>query len=98
LIRNHRDDFDKGDLKDELERAGFDKCMADDIIDRVDDRKADGWTYNTGREEAIREAQMLIDSSKAALNRYKSESVASENAPSREGEAASARYSHERHI
>jgi hypothetical protein len=34
-----KNDFDKGDLKDELKNAGFEDCIADDIADRVDDRK-----------------------------------------------------------
>jgi hypothetical protein len=69
--------------------------MADDIADSVDDRKADGWTYSTGRAEAIREAQLLIDSSKAALNRYKGENEVRESAPDREREAAFRRYEHQ---
>ncbi len=36
-----KNDFDKGDLKDELKNAGFEDCIADDIADRVDDRKTD---------------------------------------------------------
>ena len=31
--------FDKGDLKHELKHAGFEDCIADDIVERVNDRK-----------------------------------------------------------
>ena len=73
MVRDSMSEFDKGDLKDELKHAGFEDCMANNIADRVDDRKAHGWTYSTGRQEAIREAQMLIDSSRAALDNFRTE-------------------------
>ncbi len=62
--------FDKGDLKDELKSAGFEDCVADNIADRVNDRKTDHWTYGQGREEALREIQMFIDSTRSAYNRF----------------------------
>ncbi len=73
LVRDFRSDFDKGDLRDDLKHAGFEDCVADNIADRVDDRKAKGWSYGTGRQEAIREAQVFIDSSKAALDNFRNE-------------------------
>jgi hypothetical protein len=63
--------FDKGDLKDELENAGFEDCVADNIADRVNDKKADGWTHNQGREEALREIEMFIDSTRQAYENYR---------------------------
>jgi hypothetical protein len=71
LVRDRDSDFDKTDLRDELKRAGFEDCIADNIADRVDDRKAHGWTYGVGRQEAIREAQLLLDSSHAALDNFR---------------------------
>jgi hypothetical protein len=70
-LRDRNGDFDKTDLKDDLKRAGFEDCIADNIADRVDERKAHGWTYETGRQEAIREAQLIIDSSHAALDNFR---------------------------
>lgn len=70
LVRRSDTDFSNGDLKDDLKRAGFEDCVADNIADRVDDRKAKGWTYDVGRQEAIREAELIINSSKAALDNF----------------------------
>jgi len=73
-MRNDRKDFDKGDLKDELKSAGFENCVADNIADRVDDKKADGWNYNLGREEALREIEMFIDSTRRAYDNFRQRS------------------------
>lgn len=89
MFRDDKTDFDKGDLKDDLKRAGFEDSMADNIADRVDDRKARGWTYATGRQEAVREAQMMIDSSKAALENFKAETDTARNQMTREREPTS---------
>ena len=64
-------DFDKGDLKDELKSAGFEDCIADDIADRVDDRKTDNWNADTGRAEALREVDMLINRTKQAYDNFR---------------------------
>jgi hypothetical protein len=77
-MRRSDTDFSKGDLKDDLKRAGFEDCVADNIADRVDDRKAKGWTYDVGRQEAIREAELIINSSKAALDNYAGKTAANE--------------------
>lgn len=71
MVRDRDSDFDKGDLRSELKRAGFEDCIAENIADRVDDRKAHGWTYETGRQEAVREAQLIIDSSNTALDNFR---------------------------
>ena len=63
-------DFDKGYLKEELKNAGFEDCVADKIADRVNDKKADGWSQNMGRDEAMREIEMFIDSTKRAYDNY----------------------------
>jgi hypothetical protein len=64
-------DFDKGDLKDELKNAGFEDCIADDVADRVDDRKADNWSQDTARTEALREIDMLINRTKQAYDNFR---------------------------
>lgn len=69
-MRSNEDKFDKGDLKDDLKRAGFEDCVVDNIADRVNDKKADGWTYGTGKQEAVREIEMFIDSTKSAYNNF----------------------------
>jgi hypothetical protein len=61
-FKNEGNDFDKGDIKDELKNAGFEDCVADEIADRVDGKRADGWSQTMGREEVMREIEMFIDS------------------------------------
>jgi hypothetical protein len=70
-MRSGDKDFDKGDLKDELKSAGLQECVADDIVDRVNDRKADGWTQNMARQEALKEIEMHIDRAKQAYDNYR---------------------------
>jgi hypothetical protein len=70
-FRNDTKDFDKGDLKEELKNAGMEDCIADDIADRVNDRKADGWNQDMGRQEAMKEIEMFIDRTKQAYDNYR---------------------------
>ncbi len=70
-------DFDKGDLKDELKNAGFEDCIADDIADRVDDRKGDNWTSDMGRTEALREIDMLINRTRQAYDNFRNRNMGS---------------------
>jgi hypothetical protein len=79
LARNSSDKFDKGDLKDDLKRAGFEDCVVDNIADRVNNRKADGWTYGTGLQEARRELETFIDSTKSAYNNFNQENTSATN-------------------
>lgn len=72
-----KNDFDKGDLKKELENAGFESCDADNIADRVNDRKADNWTYDTGRQEALKEIQNYINSFNSAYENFRNTSATS---------------------
>lgn len=69
-MRSNDTDFSKSNLRDDLKKAGFEDCVADNIVDRVDVRRAKGWTYDIGRHEAIREAELIINSSEAALNNF----------------------------
>jgi len=64
-------DFDKGNLKDELKNAGLEDSIADEIVDRVDERKADGWSQDMGRQEALKELEMFIDRAKQAYENYR---------------------------
>jgi hypothetical protein len=66
-----KNDFDKGNLKDELKNAGFEDCIADDIADRVDDRKTDNWTSDIGRTEALKEIDMLISRTRLAYDNFR---------------------------
>lgn len=70
-------DFDKGDLKDELKNAGFEDCIADDIADRVDDRKTDNWTNDVGRNEALKEIDMLINRTRQAYDNFRNRNIGS---------------------
>jgi hypothetical protein len=74
-----KDSFDKGELKHELKHAGFEDCIADDLAERVEDRKMDGWTNSMGRDEAMREIDLLITRVKQASDNFKAR-----NAPTRE--------------
>jgi len=71
-----RNDFDKGDLKDELKNAGLEDCIADDVADRVDDRKTDNWTQETGRQEALKELDMLINRTRQAYDNFRQRNTA----------------------
>jgi hypothetical protein len=81
-FRSNVKDFDKGDLKDELKNAGLEDCIADDIADRVNDRKADGWSQDMGRQEAMREIEMFIDRAKQAYENYRQRNSTSSTASS----------------
>jgi hypothetical protein len=63
--------FDKGELRNELKSAGFEDCIADYIANRVNDKKADGWTRGRGRREADREIQMFLDSTRRAYDNFR---------------------------
>jgi hypothetical protein len=60
-----------GDLK----LAGFEDSIAETIARRVDKHKAKGWTYDMGRQEAIREAQELIKNSHRALDAFRTSTL-----------------------
>ncbi len=68
-------DFDKGNLKDDLKNAGFEDCIADDVADRVDNRKMDNWTADSGRAEALKEIEMLINRSKQAYDNFRNRNM-----------------------
>lgn len=72
-----KNDFDKGDLKDELKNAGFEDCIADDIADRVDDRKTDGWNSDMGRTEALKEIDLLITRTRQAYDNFRNRNTGS---------------------
>jgi len=70
-FRSDVKDFDKGSLKDELKNAGLEDFIADEIVDRVDNRKVDGWSQDMGRQEALREIEMFIDRANQAYDNYR---------------------------
>jgi hypothetical protein len=74
-----RNDFDKGDLKDELKNAGFEDCIANDIADRVDDRKSDSWNVDMGRTEALKEIDMLINRTRQAYDNFRNRNTNTSN-------------------
>lgn len=63
--------FDKGDLKKELKRSGFDNCITDDIVDRVNDRKNDQWDASKGREQAMVELKSFLDNNNRAYDVFR---------------------------
>ncbi len=64
-------DFDKGELKSDLKNAGFEDCIADDIADRVNDRKIDNWNQDMGRAEALKEAELLLNRTRQAYDNFR---------------------------
>lgn len=72
-----KNDFDKGDLKDDLKNAGFEDCIANDIADRVDNRKTDNWNQDMGRSEALKEIELLINRSRQAYDNFKQRNMTS---------------------
>ena len=66
-----KDSFDKGELKHELAHAGFQDCVVEDIAERVNDHKRDGWTKSQGRTEAMHEIEMFINRSKQSYDNFK---------------------------
>jgi hypothetical protein len=69
--RNDADDYDKGDLKDELKRAGFEDDIADEIADRVDKRASGKWTQMQARQEAVREIETFMNSNQRAFENFR---------------------------
>lgn len=69
-------DFDKGDLKDDLKNAGFESCIADDIADRVDNRKTDNWNQDMARSEALKEAELLLTRTRQAYDNFRQRNMA----------------------
>ncbi len=69
--RDANDDFDKGDLKDELGASGFEDCVIDSIADRVEDKAGDNWNHGQAREAAVKEIEMFIHSTQEAYNTFK---------------------------
>ena len=75
-------DFDKGNLKNNLKSAGFEDCIADDIADRVNDRKTDNWNADMGRDEALKEIEMLINRTRQAYDNFRQRNMPASSMPS----------------
>jgi predicted MarR family transcription regulator len=58
-------------LKNDLKNAGFEDCIADDIADRVNDRKVDNWSQESARVEALKEIELLLNRSRQAYDNFK---------------------------
>lgn len=71
LPREPTSDYDRAALVDDLKLAGFEDCMAENLGARVDAVKDSGWTYDMGRQEAIRQAQQLLKNSHVALDAFR---------------------------
>ena len=56
-------------MEDELKASGIDKRIAEEVSDSVK-RKADNWTFEEGRQEAIRELKMLVEGTQQAITRF----------------------------
>ncbi len=76
-------DFDKGNLKNNLKSAGFEDCIADDIADRVNDRKTDNWNADMGRDEALKEIELLINRTRQAYDNFRQRNLPDSSMPSR---------------
>lgn len=57
--------------------AGFEDSIAEIIANCVDQKKVEGWTYSMGRQEAIKQAQILIETSHAALDTFRARTLPS---------------------
>lgn len=71
MPRQPTSDFDKNALIDDLKLAGFEGPIAEIIAARVDNRKAKEWTQDMGRQEALKEAQLLLKNSHLALDAFR---------------------------
>ncbi len=71
LPRDPTSNFDKTALKADLKLAGFEDCIAEAISIKVDERKSNQWTYDMGRQEAIKVAQILLKNSHLALDEFR---------------------------
>jgi hypothetical protein len=69
--RSDTDDYDKGDLKDELKMAGFEDDVADSIADRIDKRASGKWNQMQARQEALREIETFMDSNRRAYENFR---------------------------
>jgi hypothetical protein len=78
LPRDPTSNFDKAALIDDLKRAGFEESLSKIIADHVEHVKDSNWTYDMGRQQAIKEAQTLIDASHLALDRFREEALPSQ--------------------
>lgn len=75
MVRTSTRDYDKLSLIDDLKLAGFDESIAYDIANRVDKRKTKEWTQDIARQEAIKQAQTLLQHSHAALDIFRSSTL-----------------------
>lgn len=64
--------YDKDSLIDDLKLAGFEDAVAEIIAARVDGEKAKDWTYDMGRQEALRQATLLLEGTHMALDNFRS--------------------------
>jgi hypothetical protein len=69
--------YSKTALIDDLKIAGFDDGTANTIADKVDKLKGENWTYDMGRQEAIKQAQTLLQNAHNALDSFRSGTLAS---------------------
>lgn len=75
MPRDPVSNYDKITLIGDLKLAGFEDSIAEVIANRVDEHKAKGWTYDMGRQEAIRQAQELIRTSHMALDAFRTSTL-----------------------
>ncbi|MGD0405204.1 MAG: hypothetical protein ABSB10_00930 [Candidatus Bathyarchaeia archaeon] len=65
------EEFNKFDLKRELRNAGFENFIVDNIVERVNEKKVDGWTIKQARQEAVREIEILLRSTKHSFDNFR---------------------------
>ena len=71
LPRDPVSNYDRMELEADLKLAGFEDKIAEIIVRRVDEKKEKGWTFEMGRQEAIRQAEELLNKSHNTLDNFR---------------------------
>jgi len=73
--------YEKTALLADLKLAGFDDSIAELIANRVNQMKVKDWTYDMARQEAIKQAYILIENSHTALDNFREGTLSTTGQP-----------------
>lgn len=71
MVRSSTSNYNKVALINDLKLAGFEESITYTIVDQVEEKKSNEWTQDMGRQEALRQAQILLQKSHSALDTFR---------------------------
>ena len=75
MVRSSTSNYNKVALINDLKLAGFEESITYTIVDQVEEKKSNEWTQDIGRQEALRQAQILLQKSHSALDTFRTSTL-----------------------